>query len=422
MNLCEINLDNKKVSFASLDRDSSSSGSITPTDKIDRLSERSVTDKPAPLDSDSVLQVPNGIKERSPSAVSNVLPERSVAEQLAPLDSHAVLQASDGIKERSPSAISNVGNEDVNSFATGNPSTRDQSSPFPGRETSRESYSAGPNTGPQRDVSSEDLRSVQGMKSKEPSWASSSPDVSLTKGEAPLAKPVNPEASLPELTPHFLGTDQKVTLPEPNSTRTLAEVGGSNETAISRLTLAGEEGRLLDLTIGVKAEVRQVGNQSPLNAVPAVETVRTVIEIPPSNSTDKRLSVPKIHVQNPTEGTEPEVLPRRVSASSQSSISRPRSLQSSPRGSVGGRSSLSTRPPSFIESKSAEDQRTKEEPQTPPLKRRKLYLRKVRNAAARVVILEITLGRQLAKQTKPKLRRLARGEQVGLEVNAGIER
>lgn len=51
-----------------------------------------------------------------------------------------------------------------------------------------------------------------------------------------------------------------------------------------------------------------------------------------------------------------------------------------------------------------------EEPKTPKIKRRKLYIRKARNAAARKVILKVTLGRELAQDTKPALRRLAHGE------------
>lgn len=51
-----------------------------------------------------------------------------------------------------------------------------------------------------------------------------------------------------------------------------------------------------------------------------------------------------------------------------------------------------------------------EEPKTPKIKRRKLYLRKARNVAARKVILKVALGRELANDTKPALRRLAHGE------------
>ena len=51
-------------------------------------------------------------------------------------------------------------------------------------------------------------------------------------------------------------------------------------------------------------------------------------------------------------------------------------------------------------------------PVLPPLKRRKLYLRKARNLAMRKTVLQAMLGRQLADQTKPALRMLAHGERV----------
>ena len=44
--------------------------------------------------------------------------------------------------------------------------------------------------------------------------------------------------------------------------------------------------------------------------------------------------------------------------------------------------------------------------------KRKLYLRKVRNLAARKVFLNATLGRKMGSQTKDRLRRLARGEEI----------
>lgn len=59
-----------------------------------------------------------------------------------------------------------------------------------------------------------------------------------------------------------------------------------------------------------------------------------------------------------------------------------------------------------------------QEPRYTKLKRRKLYLRKARNAAARKVILEAALGRELAKQTKPVLRRLANGEPIALNAQS----
>lgn len=339
-----------------------------------------------------------------------------MAGKLAPLNSDAALQAPNGIKEDSPSTISKVGNEDTTSSGTRDPSTHNQFLPL-GHETRHDDYSAGSSAAPQSDVSLEDLSSVQGIKSQEVSVASSPDDVLLRREEAPLATPTNPETSLSESTAHFHETDRKEKLPDLDSTRTLGEDKGSLEKAGSRSNSAAGEGKVLDVIIGVQAEVRQKGNPSLSNEIPKLETVRTVIEIPHSPSTDKKLSIPKIHVQNPTDGTEPEVVPRKASVSKENSLNAPRSLQSATRGAPGRRSTLPGTPPAFVDSKAAEDQVTKEEPKVPPLKKRTLCLRKVRNVAARRIILEITLGRELAKETKPKLRRLASGEQIGSERN-----
>lgn len=51
-------------------------------------------------------------------------------------------------------------------------------------------------------------------------------------------------------------------------------------------------------------------------------------------------------------------------------------------------------------------------PVLPPLKKRKLYLRKARNLAVRKTVLKAMLGRQLADQTKQALRVLAHGERL----------
>ena len=48
-------------------------------------------------------------------------------------------------------------------------------------------------------------------------------------------------------------------------------------------------------------------------------------------------------------------------------------------------------------------------------RKRHLFIRKTRNAAARKTILKITLGRELALPTKQALRRLAKGEDVAIE-------
>lgn len=376
MNSCELLVDDKRVKFAEIDRESSSSGSITPTEQVNRS------------------------------------PEHSLAEKFAPQNSDAALQAPNGIKEQFPSAISKVGSEDTNSLGARNPSTHNQFLPLLGPDASREGFSAGPTLAPRSDASSEDLSSVRGIKSQEPSVASSLADDPFIKGEAPFEKPVKPETTLRESTPHFPETDQKGKLPELNPTIILAEDKGSFKPVGLRLDPGAVEGQVLDLIIGVQAEVRQRGNPRLSNDIPKLETVRTVVEIPPTLSTDKRLSIPKIHVQNPTDVSEPEIAPRRLSASRKDSLTAPRALQSAIRGPPGRRSTLPGTPPAFIDSNPAEDPIPNEEPKLRPLKKRKLYVRKVRNVAARKFILKITLGRELAGPTKRKLRRLAKGRDV----------
>lgn len=334
-----------------------------------------------------------------------------MAEELGPLDSDAAMEAPNGVKEDSPSAISKV---DTTLFGTRNPFTNNHLSPLPENGTSREVDSAGSTAAPQKDVSMEDLRSLQGIKSEEPSRASSSADVSLIQGGPPSAAF---KKSLSESIPHFYRTDQKGKSPEPSPKRAMSEDEGSFETVQSHPNRDGGVGKLLDLTIGVQAEVRQSGTQRPSNDVPELETVRTVIEIPPSHSTAKRLPIPKITVQNPSDATEPEVPspPRKGSGLRGNSISAPRSLQSATQRAEGRRSNSLGRPPAFIDTEAAKDQATNGEPKTPPLKKRKLYLRKARYVAGRKFILEITLGRDLARQTKPTLKRLAKGEYVAFE-------
>ena len=51
-------------------------------------------------------------------------------------------------------------------------------------------------------------------------------------------------------------------------------------------------------------------------------------------------------------------------------------------------------------------------PKDQQVKKGKLFLRKIRNAAARKTILKATLGRQLAVRTKEMLRLLAKGENL----------
>lgn len=54
-------------------------------------------------------------------------------------------------------------------------------------------------------------------------------------------------------------------------------------------------------------------------------------------------------------------------------------------------------------------------PDLPPLRKRQSFIRKARNLAARQTVLNATLGRQVAAETKPVLRRMAKGEMVVVE-------
>jgi len=53
--------------------------------------------------------------------------------------------------------------------------------------------------------------------------------------------------------------------------------------------------------------------------------------------------------------------------------------------------------------------------ESPPLKKRKSVIRKVRNVASRQSLLDAALGRQVGRETKPVLRRMAKGENIVLE-------
>lgn len=52
---------------------------------------------------------------------------------------------------------------------------------------------------------------------------------------------------------------------------------------------------------------------------------------------------------------------------------------------------------------------------SPPLKKRKSVIRKVRNVASRQSLLDAALGRQVGRETKPVLRRMAKGENIVVE-------
>ena len=60
-------------------------------------------------------------------------------------------------------------------------------------------------------------------------------------------------------------------------------------------------------------------------------------------------------------------------------------------------------------------------PDLPPLRKRQSFIRKARNLAATQAVLDVTLGRQVAAETKPVLRRMAKGEMVVIEEGHSFE-
>ena len=149
------------------------------------------------------------------------------------------------------------------------------------------------------------------------------------------------------------------------------------------------------------ADPRPVEEASPfeipsqVEETSAVEVLPPVEELPPSPAPAPMTSLPppKITLQRATEDTEPtEAVPAAIMAEI---------LNELPSTSPVDDANVLSDP---LEGASA--------PVLPPLKRRKLYLRKARNIAMRKTVLKAVLGRQLAAQTKPALRMLAHGERV----------
>lgn len=313
--------------------------------------------------------------------------------------------------------IQKARDEDKPSYGIGSQPTNDQSSLGP--ELSPEDDAAGPMAVLQGDVGMVDIPSSRVANLESASTPFSISDDSVTEGEASSAAPTGAEPTVRGPVPLPDRMEQTGELTQPNLTKE-SEDGASFKTVESHPVRDGPASKLLDVTIGLQvsqADIQDRGIERTSKEISEPETVRTVIEIPPSQKKAKKLPIPKIFVQNPSDATEVDVpsFTRKLPAGNGTPINAPRTLKSATAAAEGRRPSAVGGPLSRPKIEAANDQGTNEEPKTPPLKRRKLYLRKVRNAAARKVVLEITLGRELAKQTKPTLRRLAKGEYVTFE-------
>lgn len=130
---------------------------------------------------------------------------------------------------------------------------------------------------------------------------------------------------------------------------------------------------------------------TPSSSVPYYATPKIMVHRPSQSS----------EAENPASRTIDEVLANeRQSLPQETDSQAPRYTQDGNVTDAAPMQSMSLRPIAW------------QAPKDQVVKKRKLYLRKIRNAAARKTILQLTLGRQLAIPTKQMLRLLANGENL----------
>lgn len=207
-----------------------------------------------------------------------------------------------------------------------------------------------------------------------------------------------------DVTPQDLSGKAKA-IPGPERARSADETNAATQSTPS-----------LDLIIHLhRSKTTPQGNRTLKEQPEPAVLTQAEDEGPPTTVNRGKLRAPKIFIQRATGTSDSDVrIPSsKVSAFTERTSEEPRPLPIAPGKSLERSQDQPTKP---LESKqnpfTMETGSDAEEPPTPRIKRRKLYLRKARNAAARKVILNITLGRQLAGQTKPALRLLANGESL----------
>lgn len=184
----------------------------------------------------------------------------------------------------------------------------------------------------------------------------------------------------------------------------------------TEVTVGSEDtGTHLQLSYGARSEcadhpvVRTVidvplKEESP--ATPSTTPIPPVVDrISPPSSSVPYYAPPKIMVHKPSQSSVSEnpasrTIDEVLANDGQSLPQAPGSTQDSNLTDAAPMQSMSLTPIAW------------QAPKTPVLKKRNLYLRKIRNAAARKTILQLTLGRQLAVPTKEMLRLLANGENL----------
>ena len=151
-----------------------------------------------------------------------------------------------------------------------------------------------------------------------------------------------------------------------------------------------------------------------------MDVVRAIIELPPPGVKDGKRGIPRVFIERSSEATNsdwPAPKPKTSAFKEKSEDLAAPDITKTGGGRTlafsEGSAGAVTSPPSVRAPTRAND------PGQLQTKKGKLYLRKARNAAARKVILKITLGRQLASETKPKLRKLAKGEKPAVQLLFG---
>lgn len=215
-----------------------------------------------------------------------------------------------------------------------------------------------------------------------------------------------------DITPQDLSGKAKE-IPGPERTRSVDETNAATQSTPS-----------LDLIIHLhRSKTTPHGKREFKEQPELVVPTHAEDEGPSTTVNGGKLRTPKIFIQRATGTSDSDVrIPlSKVSAFTERTMEEPRPLPVAPGKSQGRNQGL---PAELLESKQnplmIETGSDAEEPATPRIKRRKLYLRKARNAAARKVILNLTLGRQLADQTKPALRLLASGESLDFSSSSAV--
>ena len=219
------------------------------------------------------------------------------------------------------------------------------------------------------------------------------------------------EQSLPKEADH---SDNAEALPlsRPMESAYNADIGSSCKPLGSQVDVEGSSKLSLDLTVdlGTLNEDPDTIKETrePRASDPEAENPSPFLE-------NRKLPVPKIFVERASDATDIDI---PWTAPSLPKVEEKRHYGKLEQGPIGVLSSRVSSTPkgvgglhSPILPQIAENV---EEPESPKIRKRNLYVRKARNIAARKVILKLALGRQLAEETKPALRRLAHGEPYGL--------